>query len=1269
VEKDFNIYGLESGTVAMDIRAIKNIASGNGKTIADYTWKGNADKVKGALLTDLLKEAGITGSGVKVDIITTDAYAPDHYKGLNLETIESQNYLVAYDITTDGGTTWTAFSDADKQTPPVTSTVRIYRNYDDGSSTWYNRVTNVKGVTVTMPEPSVVFDAYPADGSGGNLPLAGIRSIWMDKADGLWVSTYGGGVAYKPADASNFTVYNKASTPALQTAVVSAVAVDSSGGVWMTQNASYTDPSGNQGVAYMKDGQVTYYKETDSPATIPNNYVQEIQIDKNGKVWFGSFGGLTKYDPTAGTWTTWDQSYKDTQGDSFPAISIDNINLDGNGGVWLGFYPTGAGTEADPFVGGFAHMSAAGDITSYKFNADYDAALKSSLLAQVWIRDIAVDQNGGAWVVASGSYSDLANVGGTIWYVDSTGTATKFAGDQLLGDGKLTGNSEIRMAAVDPDGGLWFGTSADGVYYIASPSTTAPLTITAQYSGSTGSWANAASWNNIYSLDVADKTVYVGSSAGLAYKAFDFTNSTEQPTVIESFTISGAGNADIPYYVGGTYEKTFKGLADGTGKVAASYPYNGTTHYVKGALLSTLLADAAVGQNTKITIKTSDGYSKASYENIPYADIAAKNYFVAYDVGEGTETLGKIADMDGNGATASFLIYRNLDAGTENLKDNRIKGVTGIVVSAAGSGGEQPPLEYDLTINGNGAAKVAQYTIKELKNADGLVKQTKSYSWLNSYGTTGSDEFEGVYLDNLLQDVVGLTSRALSITVTAGDGYYRSFNLDSQPLGVYWTDIEGNKMMLAWKKNGTNCDLQLVVGQTDAAHVNKPMWVSDIETITVNASSTSSGSGTPGNYEGNQGQTGGTGGTTGSAPITGTITKTVKTTPLFSGGVASSRVNLTEVRKAIEEINKNKPTDGSVPKAVLEIDASRTGTGSNDGEVKQVQVTLTADTLKALVNQKNITASLKTDLGTIVLPPAALQELNANSSQPIVISIKASEQVPADGAGQIGQRPVVDITITQGSQQITSLGGRQIRAGISYAAQNTENQNQLLAYYINDKGKSKPVKLSRFDGESNQMLFGTVHLSLYAVGYNNVTFADIEKHWAQKNIEFLAAREIIKGKAANVFDPDGQVTRAEFVTMLANSMDGITVAGAASAGFDDVAAAAWFADFVNWAVAKGIVSGYGDGKFGPNDLITREQMAVMADKFLQAMQADLNVVKDASQFTDQDKINSWAAASVSKMQQAGIINGRTDGSFAPQGTSTRAEAATVIKGYIEALLQ
>ena len=763
-------------------------------------------------------------------------------------------------------------------------------------------------------------------------------------------------------------------------------------------------------------------------------------------------------------------------------------------------------------------MTAAGNITSYKFTADYDATLKSSLLAQVWIRDIAVDKNGGAWVVASGSYSDLSNVGGTVWYVNSQGTATKFTGDQLLGAGKLTGNSEIRMAAVDPDGGLWFGTSADGVYYIAAPSPTAPLTISAQYSGSTGSWTNSATWNNIYSLDFAGKTLYAGSSAGLAYRTFNFVNS---------------GNSGSP------------------------------------------------------------------------------------------------------------------------------------------GGGEQEPVEYDLTINGSGASQIKQFTIQQLKNAAGIKKVTKTYNWLNSYGSKGSEEFEGVYLDNLLEDVVGLTSSAMSITVTASDGYYRNFSLDNQKWGVYWTDIQGNKPMLAWKQNGTKCDLMLVVGQSDTEDINKPNWVSDIETITINAKSTSSGSGSPGSYEGPKNQNGTSGGT--GNTVTKTIKAEISAAPSISDGIARTSVPVADVKKALEEISKSKSDDGLVQKAVVEINAlsaTPASTGAGD-KVDKVQVTLSADSINALANGENVTASIKTDLGEIILPPEVLKQLTTAGTQSIAIAIAISGQTTLndDAKDQIGERPVVDISINQGNQQITTLGGNQIKAGISYDAQSTENKTQLLVYYINAKGESVPVKLSRFDEQNNQMSFGTVHLSLYAVGYNGVTFADIQNHWAKNNIEFLAAREIIRGKAANVFDPDGKVTRAEFVTMLVNSMDGIKTTGSASAGFDDVAGSAWYAGNVNWAVASGIVSGYGNGTFGPSDMITREQMALMADKFLQAMKADLDNVEASFKFNDQDKINNWAAASVIKMQQAGIINGRTDGSFAPQGTSTRAEAATVIKGYIDALLR
>lgn len=1262
-EKDFNIYGLESGTIAMDIKAIKNITTGYGKTIADYTWKGNTDMVKGAYLVDLLEAAGVTGSEVKINIVTSDGFAPDHYKDLTLDTIESQEYLVAYDITTDGGNTWTGFSDEDNS--GVKSTVRIYRRYDDGSSTWYNRITNVKGVTVTGAESDdpIAFNVYPADGSPGNLPLAGVRSISFDGAGGLWVSTYGGGIAYKAAAADTFTIYNKDSNPPLATATVSMVAVDASGGIWITQDGSYTDLDKSQGVAYMKDGQITYYKQTDDPKTIPHDYVLEIKIDESGKVWFGSMGGLTIYDPAQQTWTTWDQSYEDADGDHFPAMGLDSLTLDGKGGAWLGFIPNGQGTALDPHVGGFAHFSADGNIDAYQYTADYDEESQMTLGAQVWVRDIALDNNGGAWTIASGSYPGQANVGGSVRYVNAQGVVTEFTGHEILGAGVLSANSEIRMVAVDPDGGLWFGTSGDGVFYIAEPGPNAPFTITAHYSGKNGSWPKSAAWDNIFRLEFIGNTLYVCSNAGLAYHTFDFTGS-EEPVIIESFTISGVGSEDIAYYVGGAYEHTLKGLAGDAGKVNKSYLYNGTTHYVKGAFLSTVLADAGAGENIKITIKTSDGYTKSSYENIPYADIVAQEYFLAYDVGEGTETLSKIADTDNNGVTASYRIYRNYDGGADGQKDNRIKGVTGIIVSPAGSGGDSDPDpgNYDLTINGPGVVATARYTISELKNADGIEIVTNDYNWLNNYGTTGSDEFEGVYLENLLNDVVGLKPNAKSITVTAFDQYHRSFNLDNDELGVYWKDIQGNQIMLAWERNGSPCDLQLVVGQIDEEHINKPLWVSDVKVITVNTETTDPGSGTPGGYEGQpkpgQGST--------IDPASGTINTEIEAELLIAGNTANGSVSLADINRMLENIEEQQSNDGIVSDIILELNAV---SKSSPGQITAVNFKLPAGVLKALVREENITVIIKTDLGEIMLNPEVLKQLAANCEESVIISLSLStdSNLNSEAREVVGDRPVFDLRIIKDGKEINNLNENQIRIALSYTAEN-ENSNQLLAYYINDEGEALPVISSLYDQEAGRLLFATNHFSLYAVGYNPVTFDDIQQHWAKENIQFLAARKLINGKGAGIFDPDNNVTRAEFVTMLAN-LAGDNVNAVNNAAFADVNSGDWYFNYVNWAVAKGIVSGYGNGRFGPYDMITREQMAVMTDNFIKAVKAGLIVVNEKASFTDQANISSWAAESVARMQQYGIINGRPDNSFAPQGTATRAEAATVIKGYINALMK
>ena len=172
-------------------------------------------------------------------------------------------------------------------------------------------------------------------------------------------------------------------------------------------------------------------------------------------------------------------------------MSVDNITLDGNGGAWCGFYPDGKGTQEDPFTGGFAYIDASGKITKYSYTADFDKAAGSSKLAQVWIRDIAIDENGGAWIVASGSYANMENTGGTVWYVSEPGAeAVKYTGDRLFGkalDGAT--NAEVRMVMASADGSLWFGTSADGVLYIKKPAVrNGKMTVTAELSSETGMW-------------------------------------------------------------------------------------------------------------------------------------------------------------------------------------------------------------------------------------------------------------------------------------------------------------------------------------------------------------------------------------------------------------------------------------------------------------------------------------------------------------------------------------------------------------------------------------------------------------------------------------------------------------------------------------------------------------------------------------------------------------------------------------------------------------
>jgi len=110
----------------------------------------------------------------------------------------------------------------------------------------------------------------------------------------------------------------------------------------------------------------------------------------------------------------------------------------------------------------------------------------------------------------------------------------------------------------------------------------------------------------------------------------------------------------------------------------------------------------------------------------------------------------------------------------------------------------------------------------------------------------------------------------------------------------------------------------------------------------------------------------------------------------------------------------------------------------------------------------------------------------------------------------------------------------------------------------------------------------------------------------------------------------------------------------------------WYADAVNWAAANGIVSGYGNGLYGPNDEITREQMAAMLYNYTKFIKADLPE-KRVGAFVDDTKISSWAKEAVDAMYSAEILNGKGNNDFDPLGRAIRAEVVTMMMNFLEAI--
>ncbi len=193
--------------------------------------------------------------------------------------------------------------------------------------------------------------------------------------------------------------------------------------------------------------------------------------------------------------------------------------------------------------------------------------------------------------------------------------------------------------------------------------------------------------------------------------------------------------------------------------------------------------------------------------------------------------------------------------------------------------------------------------------------------------------------------------------------------------------------------------------------------------------------------------------------------------------------------------------------------------------------------------------------------------------------------------------------------------------------------------------------------------------SIYTIVKHEKTFGDVaDNHWAKEDIDTLASKYVLFGMTDTTFAPARSVTRAEFAAMIVRSL-GLSL-NTNEEGFSDVSASNWFAEEVAVAAKAGIVYGYGDDTFRPNQKITRQELAAMVVRAMAyaGQSTEIDASKAAqilAAYTDQNEVAAWALDELAIAVQSNVVLGVTDTTLVPNADATRAEAAAMVKRFLE----
>ena len=410
----------------------------------------------------------------------------------------------------------------------------------------------------------------------------------------------------------------------------------------------------------------------------------------------------------------------------------------------------------------------------------------------------------------------------------------------------------------------------------------------------------------------------------------------------------------------------------------------------------------------------------------------------------------------------------------------------------------------------------------------------------------------------------------------------------------------------------------------------------------------------------------------------------------FSGCTSLTSINIPSTIKTIGEraFNNTGLTKITVPNTVTTIEASAF---RNNKELTTVTLPSGLTTLSEYIfyncpKLKNITIPSKvTSIGDLAFAMTGITELNIPSSVKTIgeqafyycQNLKGTVIIPKSVTfigskafnfslgieKYIIQNPNVTIDEDALDGEITVAINQKIKPieGINIAS--TKNYYPYTATIASD-GTITTLREGRGYIEyydKNNTLIGSTTLKVVKT---ELPFTDVSgNNWFYSSVKYTYQKGIILGTSNTTFNPNTKLTRGMLVTIL-HRMDGKPTPTTQNK-FSDVYKSQYYYDAVIWANEKGIVHGYGDGsKFGPDDNITRQDLAVILRNFAQYKGKNINVTSDLSKFTDGNLVSDYAKTAMQWATGKGVITGNNNGeSLTPHANSTRAEAAGMIYNY------